>query len=360
MVVQEVFIYAVVFIVTIMAVGVAAGQIQKARLISKYTEIGRLVDIGGYRLHFHCMGQGGPSVILDAGQGQSSLSWDAIQREIAKTTQVCAYDRAGLGWSDPGFRPRTAHVMAEELHQLLEAAGIPKPYILVGASLGGLNVRVFAHIYPQEVAGLVLLDAAHEEQYLPEAIRKALKQMAGMMSLMGGYSELVVRSGIAALFPRLLPGGSSASLAAQTDQALRVARPAYMQASIQEINDVQQSHAEVREMGVSNLGDIPVLVVRHGKVQTQMMPEVTEVMEETNQRLQAKVAGQSPKGRLVVAEESGHAIQVDQPDLVIETILEVIAIVREQSQVGESCSLQARMPGMDRADCARNYRLALT
>ncbi len=314
---------------------IMVGQIKKARLISSYTPPGRLVDIGGYRLHINCQGDGGPSVILDAGQGESSLSWGAIQREVAGTTRACAYDRAGIGWSDPSPRPRRARVMAEELHRLLENAGVPKPYVLVGASLGGLNSRVYAHLYPEDVSGLVLLDAAHEEQYLPEAIQKALKQMAGMMSIMGGYAQLVVGSGLAALFPRLLPGGSVGSdrEAGRIDRTLGVARNDYMKASIQEIKDVGLSHAEVREMVISNLGDIPIRVIRHGMVQAQMMPEVTEVIEETNRRLQAKVAEQSPNARLIVAGESGHAIQIDQPALVVEAILEVVSLALEQNRV---------------------------
>ena len=331
---QTVLTSVFVFVVISLAVLAAAGQIKKNSLLSKYPQLGELVNIGGYRLHISCKGEGGPVVILDAGQGEAGSSWEAIQDEIARKTRVCVYDRAGLGWSDPSPRPRTARVMAEELHQLITESDIPTPFVLVGASLGGLNARVYAHLYPEEVAGLVLLDAAHEEQYLPEAIQKALKQMAGMMSAMDGYVQLILRSGLAALFPRLLPGGGTSgdAAAARSDKALRVAKPAYMKAALQEIKDVGLSHSEVREMKISGLGDIPILVIRHGKTQAQMMPAVTEVMEETNQRLQAKVAEQSPNARLIVAADSGHAIQLDQPALVIESIMELVGAVRGQSQ----------------------------
>jgi pimeloyl-ACP methyl ester carboxylesterase len=334
---QLIFDNLAIFVILALLALMGAGQIKKTYLKSKYAPVGRLVDIGGYRLHITCRGRGGPSVILDAGQGETSLSWDAIQGELVLTTQVCAYDRAGLGWSDPSPHPRTAKVMANELHQLLEKAGVPKPYILVGASLGGLNARVFAHLYPDEVGGLVLLDAAHEEQYLPEAIQNALQKMSGMMLVMSGYVQLVVRSGLAALFPRLLPaGGSDHTRAARLDRILRVARTGYLKASMQEIKDIQLSHAEVREMRIASLGDMPILVIRHGKVQQQMMPGIIEEMEETNRWLQAKVAGQSSNSSLIVAEESGHAIHVDQPDLVIDAILRVVELVREQAQIRPS------------------------
>jgi pimeloyl-ACP methyl ester carboxylesterase len=332
---SHIILISLTIIITASVLPVVFGQFKKTQVNTKYPPIGKLVDVGGFRLHLHCQGERGPSVILDAGQGESSLSWGAIQSEIAKVTRVCVYDRAGLGWSEPSPRPRTARVMAEELHILLENAKVPKPYVLVGASLGGLNARVYAHLYPEEVAGLVLLDAAHEEQYLPEAIQKALHQMGGMMALMRGYAVLMVRSGLAAIFPRLLPAGSMGRISpsAQIDQALRGAKPAYMQAAADEIKDVERSHAEVREMQVASLGDIPILVIRHGQTQVQMMPEVTAVMEETNRRLQEKVANQSLNARLVVADESGHAIQMDQPELVVRSVLELVQDIRGQTGI---------------------------
>jgi pimeloyl-ACP methyl ester carboxylesterase len=322
-------------IITILVVLVVFGQIKKAKLNAKYPPIGKLVDVGGYRLHLHCQGERGPSVVLDAGQGESSLSWFGIQSEIAKATRVCAYDRAGLGWSEPSLRPRTARVMAEELHNLLEKAKVPKPYVLVGASLGGLNARVYAHLYPKEVAGLVLLDAAHEEQYLPEAIQKALHQMGGMMAFLRGYAVFMVRSGLATIFPWLLPTGSMGRISplVQVDQVLRGTKHAYMRAAADEIKDVERSHAEVREMQVTSLGDIPILVIQHGMAQMQMIPEVTAVMEETNRRLQEKVASQSINARLVVADESGHAIQMDQPELVVRSVLDMVEEVRGRTGI---------------------------
>ena len=125
---------------------------------------GRLVDIGGYRLHIWCMGSGKPAVILDSGLGGGAFSWPRVQPEVAKFTQVCAYDRAGMGYSDPGPTPRTSGQIAKELAQLIERSGIEGPVILVGASSGGFNTRIVASEYPERVAGLVLVDASHENQ----------------------------------------------------------------------------------------------------------------------------------------------------------------------------------------------------
>jgi pimeloyl-ACP methyl ester carboxylesterase len=125
---------------------------------------GQLVDIGGYKLHIFCEGRGSPSVILDSGLGDTFVSWQKVQPEIAKFARVCSYDRAGLGYSDSSPHSRTSKVIAEELHALLHRAAVPPPYILVGHSMGGFDVRLFASLHPGEVAGLVLIDASHPDQ----------------------------------------------------------------------------------------------------------------------------------------------------------------------------------------------------
>jgi len=115
---------------------------------------GRLVDIEAHRLHLHCAGDGAPTVVFDATLGASSLRWSRVQPAIARVTRACAYDRAGFGWSEGGLMPRTAGRIADELHQLLEIAAVPGPYILVGHSYGGLVMRVFAARHAAAVAGL--------------------------------------------------------------------------------------------------------------------------------------------------------------------------------------------------------------
>jgi pimeloyl-ACP methyl ester carboxylesterase len=129
-----------------------------------YPPPGQTVDVGGHRLHINCTGTGSPTVVIDAGLGDWSTSWGFVQPEVAKVTRVCTYDRAGMGWSEPGPLPRVASQFAKELHALLHNANIPGPYILVGHSLGGLPVRMFTHDYPSEVAGVVLIDSMHPGQ----------------------------------------------------------------------------------------------------------------------------------------------------------------------------------------------------
>jgi pimeloyl-ACP methyl ester carboxylesterase len=123
---------------------------------------GRLVDIGGYRLHLWCTGEGTPAVILDTGLGGSTPDWGFVQPDVARFTRVCSYDRAGMGYSDPGPSPRTAGRIASELAELLARSGIGGPVVLVGASIAGFDVRVFGSDHPERAAGLVLVDASHE------------------------------------------------------------------------------------------------------------------------------------------------------------------------------------------------------
>src|SRR5690606_34429958 len=131
-----------------------------------YPPPGQMIDVGGHHLHVDCQGEGDPTVVLEAGMSGWSTDWVLVQPEVAKTTRVCAYDRAGYGWSETGPRPRDSEQVATELHALLSEAGVTGDLILVGHSLGGLYTQYYARRYPEQVAGIVLVDAVHPEQSL--------------------------------------------------------------------------------------------------------------------------------------------------------------------------------------------------
>src|SRR5215210_7443581 len=152
-------------VVVLLALAVA-GAIYQAiatmRAERAYPPPGEMVDVGGYSLHINCVGQGSPTVVLDAGLGEFSAHWVRVQREVSDTTRVCAYDRAGMGWSEMGPEPRDAKQITGELHTLLSKAGIEGPYVLVGHSLGGISMQTYAHRYPNEVEGVVLVDSTSD------------------------------------------------------------------------------------------------------------------------------------------------------------------------------------------------------
>src|SRR5690242_3254187 len=139
----------------------------------KYPATGKLVDVGGYRLHITVQGEGKPTVVLDAGLAHVSAVWSFVQPEVARFTRVCTYDRAGHAWSERGPGPRSSRQICQELHALLANAQIEGPYVLVGHSFGALNMYLYACMYPEEVAGLVMLDALSKDinQYTPREFR---------------------------------------------------------------------------------------------------------------------------------------------------------------------------------------------
>ncbi|MDF2745429.1 MAG: uncharacterized protein K0S88_6808 [Actinomycetia bacterium] len=293
--------------------------------------IGELVDVGGYRLQLACQGEGSPTVVMEAAIGETGLIWSRVQPAVARLTRTCVYDRAGLGWSDASPRPRTAAVMVEELHHLLARAEVPGPYVLVGHSLGGLLVRLYAVRYPQEVAGLVLVDSAHEDQYrrAPTEIGEVVPQFEdqGRQQLEGLKALIISGSLDVGMLP--IPPGLP-PVAADTFRALVAASPKHVETLLAEQRAVQAIHAELAAAGITSLGDLPLIVLSHG--QPMAMPglpdAVNQAYEQLWQELQAELAGLSSRGRLVVAHDSGHYIQLERPGLVIDAIGEVVAAGR--------------------------------
>jgi pimeloyl-ACP methyl ester carboxylesterase len=151
----------VVTLTALAAAGASYQAIATANDRRTYPPPGQLVDVGGYKLHIDCIGEGSPTVILDHVGAGNSAQWGLVQPEIAKTTRVCAYDRAGFGWSDPGSAPRDARQNMQELHTLLTNAHIAPPYVLVGHSYGGNVARLYVAHNPDQVAGMVLVDPGY-------------------------------------------------------------------------------------------------------------------------------------------------------------------------------------------------------
>jgi pimeloyl-ACP methyl ester carboxylesterase len=321
-------------VVAALTITTITGAVIKTQLKAKYPPVGQMVDVGGYKLHIHCEGEGGPTVVMDTGAGASGLAWALVQPEVAKASRVCVYDRAGFGWSDLGPKPRTNELMVEELRTLLQNAGIPGPYVLVGHSLGGLNMKIYAHKYPAEVAGLVLVDATHEEQFLPEPMPETMKKVAQAMPIFSGVARTLIATGILPLNPSILAGLSGShdprmpQEVSDTIQALQVMSSKHFTANAAETAAILESHAQVRAMQIKTFGDLPLIVIRHGIATPQMTPEVTELVHEINDRLQAETAAMSTRGKLLTAEKAGHGINVDQPQIIVEAIKEMLAMVR--------------------------------
>lgn len=262
---------------------------------------GRLVDIGGRRLHLYCIGRGEPTVVIDTGLGATALEWQGVMRRVGGPTRICAYDRAGYGWSDPGPYPRTSSRHANDLYLLLTAADVPGPYVLVGHSYGGYNVQLFARRYPFLVAGLVLVDASHPQQverFLapPYAIRVAPTNRHG-----------VVRFGEVPPPHPALPAFAREVLAYQ----YRHWRP--RRAISNELLGFRDSGQEL--LAEPPLATMPLVVLTRGKRVWPTGPH-GDALEALWLTLQSELAAQSPVSAHLLASVSGHQIHLDQPDLV--------------------------------------------
>jgi pimeloyl-ACP methyl ester carboxylesterase len=309
---------------------VLAGQLARRRLARRYPPTGRLVDIGGYRLHIDVRGSG-PTVVLEGGTWVPGAAWAHIQSELASTARVVTYDRAGLGWSDHSPKARTADVMAEELHELLVRAEVPAPYVLVGHSFGGTVVRVFAHRHPGLVAGIVLLDGAHEDQFrrAPAAVRQFMARAARVMPVMIAGLGLLARTGVLALRPSLIP--PIGALPADVVSAVRAqvaSGPKALAAMTAEMTQLEAGNDRVRALAISSLGDIPIRIVSHGRAEgtpPQLGPEVAAEYERVWQDLQVAQAALSTDSLQIVAAGIGHDIPAEAPTLVVDVVRGLLA-----------------------------------
>jgi pimeloyl-ACP methyl ester carboxylesterase len=244
------------------------------------------VDVGGRRLYIKCSGEartGRPVVVMDAGMGSTSDAWSLVQPKAAQFARVCSYDRAGMGKSDRAPQPRTGQDIVNDLHNLLANAGINSPYVLVGHSLGGMNVRLYTSQYPKEVVGMVLVDSTHEDE-----------------------TDRMVA---------LLP-----------PEVLKKVKPEDMVIPSPEGIDFNRSIAQVRAADWHS--DIPLIVLTRGSAtfnpNDYAVPSLAPKFEQIRLELQQELVRRSSRGKQVIAEKSGHNIHRDQPELVIDAIRQVV------------------------------------
>ena len=317
----RVLVGLIALIVLLVAGGATYEAIMAAGDDTRYPAPGQRVDVGGYRLHVHCVGEGNPTVVLDAGLGGFSLDWSLVQPELAATTRVCAYDRAGYGWSDPSPHARTPSQIADELHTLLVNAGIQGPYVLVGHSAAGKHVRLFASRYPQAVVGMVLVDARHESvdtNRSPEALAGEHTQQRRFQRTISAAARIgLVRAFWAAAWPQVFPATQNLSTETRAEIGVLQARSGQVKTVLKE--DALLTHDNAQLSSAPSLGDVPLMVLAAGQ-----NVEHDPLWLPAQQQL----AGLSSNAKLIVVEGSSHYIHWDQPMLVAGAIRQVVEAAR--------------------------------
>ena len=318
--IKRILLSLVILLIALSLLGITYQTISTQADKKKYPAPGQLIDIGGYRLHLYCMGEsieGSPTVILEQGLGGTSPAWALVQPEVAKVTRVCGYDRAGLGWSDPAPRgtSRNGQEVAEELHTLLQKANISGPYVMVGHSFGGLYTRVFAHQYPEEVVGVVLLESSHPDQWTGTPAGQDLYESNARTY---SITSILARLGLLRLRAKSQPPLGLPDLQNKELMAFLSATKDW-DAQAAEFSATTELDNEVRAAG--SLGDLPLFVLSatdHGG---------PAEMEQAWQELQNELAQLSTDSVHKVLDGARHESLWADPKFAGESVTAILKVV---------------------------------
>ncbi|KJD45745.1 alpha/beta hydrolase [Paenibacillus terrae] len=289
----------------------------------QYPPLGKMVDVGGYRLHIRKLGSGTPTILLESGSGESSLSWRDIPENLSSFATVVSYDRAGYAWSEEAATPRTGENIVRELHLALKNTDIQPPYILVGHSLGGMYSRLYAQTYSDEVAGLVLVDARPEND--ARRTNEIYAKERPKVNPSPLISILLERSGAFRLFPNFILTGRVEHQDRKSFVNI-VASPKYFRSVAEEGDLASTTENAIRGQ---HLGNLPVRVIARGIQQNLTQFGISkrgnEQIEQSWQMGQREMLNISTNSKFIVAKKSDHMIIHDQPELVIQVIRELIS-----------------------------------
>jgi pimeloyl-ACP methyl ester carboxylesterase len=317
------------------ALGAAYQLLGTRRDLRRHPPPGRLIDLGTHRLHLLETGGSGPTVLLEAGLMSTVLSWSEIQRELSRAFRVVSYDRAGLGWSEAGPMPRTAERIVSELHELLQRAKIPPPYLLVGHSFGGLTMPLFAARYPAEVLGMVLVDPVAPVEWNPPPERDGKQIRVG--ATVCRRAAILARLGIIRFVAWLVTSGLKKPANALVRLISReapaesgsVSSPwfAALPANEKAMAAIFWVQAKFAVTIASQLENLPVSArsVADAGVfcEKKVVLLSARTASEARRTAHAAIAAGLPRGEHLVAQHSNHWIMQEEPSLVIRAIQEV-------------------------------------
>ena len=305
---------------------------------------GKLVDLGGYRLHLNCTGKGHPTVVLSAGGGDYSFDWYFVQRDVSRFSRVCSYDRSGQAWSDPGPQPATMHQEASDLRAALKAAHERGPFVLVGHSIGGMVVRIFANMYPLDTAALVLVDATSPDTTLslngklvhmreiakPGPIPEVHTLRSGPPKL---FSEAELKQAaekqkanpprIGSPYDRLPPEIQKLRLWALSLPPRAASGDTYL---AEEFNEVyQQLAGQPQPLGSKPL--ITIIGARQDRKPGEMTQEKWDALMAEKRQQKREYATLSSRGEVVEDANAGHHVHLDDPATVVQAIRRVRDVI---------------------------------
>ena len=326
--VGRVLVALVGLIVLLLLVGLVYQFVATRLAYRNYPAPGEMVSVSGRDMQLYCTGKAGvgPTVVMDAGLGGGVLDWQTVQPKVATFARVCSYDRSGIGWSESGPSPRTSQRIAKELHALLSDAGEEGPYVLVGHSFGGANVQLYASEYPEEVAGMVLVDSALDTRVLDKDLRDAFAKAAPSPLLIKMTAPLGILRLLASVEESL-----PKRLAQERSAIYNGTRHLYAVAD--ESATIQKSVAEATDAAPS-LGNKPLVVLSAGARQYpgSTKKQAKRADEQTNE-FEASLTDLSENSELVVAKNSEHYIHFDRPVLVVDSIRRAVDAARDGGRV---------------------------
>ncbi len=324
---------------------------QQSATSRRHQPLGKLINIGGYRLHINRTGKGKPTVVLIAGSGDFSFDWSLVQPAVSRFSRVCSYDRAGLAWSDLGPTPRTMRQEVYELHLLLEKAKLKAPFVLVGHSVGGLIARVYAAEYPNEVAGMVLVGSTTEDTTLNYQgkivrVRDSAKErpIPSVQTMTSSPPKPPTEDDLKqAEFNKQVFGApkieSPFNKLPQSIQTLRLwalNNPKPSAATDDFWAEELQAMFAARSKTPYQLGDIPLVVLIGGKGEQTpqgISADEWQRLSDEKRKQKTELANLSRNSKVIVSEKSGHHIQLEEPNLVVSAIRQVIDSVRKRAKL---------------------------
>jgi pimeloyl-ACP methyl ester carboxylesterase len=313
----------IVFVVLLGLAGFTWNELATRHYQKAYPPPGKMVAVDGHAMHMYCTGTGSPTLVLDAGLGDDWTVWNKVQPALSKTTQVCSFDRSGLGSSDLLPGSHDANTLADQLHALVGAAGITKPFVLAGHSIAGLYMRAYATRYPNDLAGLIFIDSSSPDQFsrLPKELSENIPNLT--------LQSWMVRLGIARAMGQC-SDGEPGTEAVKGWVLANICNPSVVDAGIEEFRDIPPSNPETRHTGP--FGHLPILIFSEDPNQplsdTTLSPEVMKQFSAIWNQMQEDLKQLSPDSRRIIAKGSGHYIELNRPDLINREVPVFIEQVR--------------------------------